>query len=299
MLDIVRLRILAAIATHGSVTAAAKALHYSQPSVSHHLARLEAETGARLVQRVGRGIRLTPEGTLLARRAAEIVGRVDAADAELAAMVGLRVGRVRVAAFQSALSVLVPPAAAALRQQHPNIDLRLVDAHPSVAREWLREGEVDVAIVFRYDDVVPDDGLRYVHLTEDPMYLLSLRSPETLADHRDSAWIAGCENCRAELVQMCQSAGFAPHIACTSDDIIVDQALVAAGLGVTTMPGLALRSYQAAGVLASELTGHRRQVHIVTYGEPPDPPATAAFIVALRTTAATAPSPVLDNGGLD
>src|SRR6266516_4490261 len=87
MLDIVRLRILAAIAAHGSVTKAAHHLNYSQPAVSHHLARLEAETGARLVQRIGRGIRLTPEGQHLAHRATEIVGRVDTAAAELAAMV--------------------------------------------------------------------------------------------------------------------------------------------------------------------------------------------------------------------
>ena len=91
MLDLVRLRVLAAVAAHGSVTAAAEALHYTQPTVSHHLARLEAATGAKLVQRVGRGIRLTPEGEVLARRAAEIVGRVDAADAELASLVGLPV----------------------------------------------------------------------------------------------------------------------------------------------------------------------------------------------------------------
>ena len=70
MLDLVRLRVLAAVAAHGSVTAAAEALHYTQPTVSHHLARLEAATGAKLVQRVGRGIRLTPEGEVLARRAA-------------------------------------------------------------------------------------------------------------------------------------------------------------------------------------------------------------------------------------
>ena len=89
------LRVLAAIAAQGSVTKAAKQLNYSQPAVSHHLARLEAETGARLVQRVGRGIRLTPEGEHLARRATEIVGRVDTAAAELSAMVGLRTGRVR------------------------------------------------------------------------------------------------------------------------------------------------------------------------------------------------------------
>src|ERR671919_2064994 len=118
MLDILRLRVLAAIAAHGSITKAAKQLNYSQPAVSHHLARLEAETGARLVQRIGRGIRLTPEGEHLARRAAEIVGRVDATAAELSAMVGLRTGRVRVAGFQSALSTLVADPAASLRPHH-------------------------------------------------------------------------------------------------------------------------------------------------------------------------------------
>src|ERR671919_460354 len=81
MLDVTRLRVIDAVARHGSVTAAAKELHYSQPSVSHHLARLEAETGAQLLRRVGRGIRLTPAGQLLADRAAEIIGRIDAAGA--------------------------------------------------------------------------------------------------------------------------------------------------------------------------------------------------------------------------
>jgi len=88
MLDVTRLRVIDAVARHGSVTAAAKELHYSQPSVSHHLARLEAETGAQLVQRVGRGIRLTEAGRLLADRAAEIIGRIEAADAELTATPG-------------------------------------------------------------------------------------------------------------------------------------------------------------------------------------------------------------------
>src|SRR5206468_325822 len=98
---------------------AAKELHYSQPSVSHHLARLEAETGAQLMQRVGRGIRLTQAGQLLAARAAEIIGRVDAADAELSAHVGLSAGRVRLAGFSSAIGALVPRAVAALSREHP------------------------------------------------------------------------------------------------------------------------------------------------------------------------------------
>ena len=281
MLDIVRLRVLAAIAASGSVTKAARNLSYSQPAVSHHLARLEAETGARLVQRVGRGIRLTPEGEHLARRAAEIVGRVDTAAAELSAMVGLRTGRVRVAGFQSALAALVPHAAATLRRDHPGIELHLADAHPLVALDMLRAGQVDAALIFRYDDTTPDD-IRATHLFDDPMYLLSLEPGQTLAGHRDSAWIAGCEHCRREFVDACENAGFTPHIAYTSDDVIVEQALVAAGMGVTTMPGLALRTHRAPGIEATALRDFRRRVYLATYGDPPDPPATTAFIAALH-----------------
>src|SRR5919198_1726324 len=114
MLDVTRLRVLDAVARHGSVTAAARELNYSQPSVSHHLARLEVETGAQLLQRAGRGIRLTQAGQLLADRAAEIIGRIDAADAELSAHVGLTAGRVRLASFSSAIGSLISRAAAAL-----------------------------------------------------------------------------------------------------------------------------------------------------------------------------------------
>jgi DNA-binding transcriptional LysR family regulator len=281
MLDIVRLRILAAIAAHGSVTKAAKHLKYSQPAVSHHLARLEAETGARLVQRIGRGIRLTPEGEHLARRAAEIVGRVDTAAAELSAMVGLRTGRVRVAGFQSALAALIPHAAATLRRDHPGIDLHLADAHPQVALNLLRDGQVDAAVIFRYDDTTPDD-VRATHLFDDPMHLLSLQPGQTLRDHRNSAWIAGCENCRREFIDACERAGFTPHVVYTSDDVIVEQALVAAGMGVTTMPGLSLRTHRAPGIEATPLPDFRRRVYLATYGDPPDPPATTAFITALQ-----------------
>jgi DNA-binding transcriptional LysR family regulator len=277
----VRLRILAAVAAHGSVTKAAKHLKYSQPAVSHHLTRLEAETGARLVQRIGRGIRLTPEGEHLARRAAEIVGRVDTAAAELSAMVGLRTGRVRVAGFQSALAALVPHAATTLRRDHPGIELHLADAHPQVAMNLLRDGQVDAALVFRYDDTTPDD-IRTTHLFDDPMYLLSLQPGQMLRDHPDSAWIAGCENCRREFIDACERAGFTPHVVYTSDDVIVQQALVAAGMGVTTMPGLTLRTHRAPGIEATPLPDFRRRVYLATYGDPPDPPATTAFITALH-----------------
>ena len=283
MLDVTRLRVIEALARLGSVTAAAKELHYSQPTVSHHLARLEAETGAQLLQRVGRGIRLTPAGQLLADRAAEILGRVDAAAAELSSHLGLTAGRVRLAGFTSVLSTLVPAAAEILRREHPGLQLSVIDTHPPEALHLLRTGHVDVALIFRYDESPPeDDDIRLVHVLDDPTYLLTTSGSTALADHRASTWIAGCERCRAHLIEDCARAGFAPRIEYTTDDMVLMQALVGAGVGVTTIPGLALRSHRARGITATEIPGSTRRVFAATYGAPPDPPATAALIGGLQ-----------------
>jgi DNA-binding transcriptional LysR family regulator len=288
MLDVTRLRVIDAVARHGSVTSAAKDLHYSQPSVTHHLSRLEAETGAQLLQRVGRGIRLTPAGQLLADRAAEIIGRIDAADAELSAHVGLTAGRVRLAGFSSAIASLVPGAVAALAAAHPGLQISLTDAHPADALELLRSGRIEVAIIFRYEETEAEPaGVRLHHLLDDPLYLLSPGRGRTLAAHREATWIAGCERCRSHLLSLCAGEGFEPRIGYTSDDMVVMQALVSEGLGVATLPGLALRAHRAEGVVATELPGSQRHVYAATYGEPPDPPATAALLSAL-TEAATA-----------
>jgi DNA-binding transcriptional LysR family regulator len=288
MLDVTRLRVIDAVARHGSVTAAARELHYSQPSVTHHLARLEAETGAQLLQRVGRGIRLTPAGRLLADRAAEIVGRIDAAGAELSAHVGLTAGRVRLAGFASAIASLAPPAVAALAGRHPGLQVSLIDAHSHDALELLRTGQVEMAIIFRYDETEAEPpGVRLHHLLDDPLYLLATRRRRKLAALREATWIAGCERCRSHLLALCAEEGFEPRIGYSSDDIVVMQALVAAGLGVTTMPGLALRAHRPEGIVASELPGSQRHVYAATYGEPPDPPATAALLTALAEAAAS------------
>jgi DNA-binding transcriptional LysR family regulator len=292
MLDVTRLRVIDAVARHGSVTAAARELHYSQPSVTHHLTRLEAETGAQLLQRVGRGIRLTPAGQLLADRAAEILGRIDAADAELSAHVGLTAGRVRLAGYASAIGSLLPRAVAALAGRHPGLQISVIDTHPPEAIDLLRSGKVEVAIIFRYDETEAEPvGVRLHHLLDDPLYLLSEDREQTMAALRDATWIAGCDRCRSHLLSLCADEGFEPRIGYTSDDIVVMQALVAAGLGVTTMPGLALRAHRPPGIVASELSGSKRHVYAATYGEPPDPPATAALLTALAEAAASAVAP--------
>jgi DNA-binding transcriptional LysR family regulator len=288
MVTLVQLRVIDAVRRHGSVTAAAKELRYTQPSISHQLSRLEAQLHAQLLQRVGRGIRLTPAGRLLADRAAEIIGRVDSATAELSALVGLNTGRVRLAGFSSVMSSLVPEAATVLAQRHPGLELGLTDTHPEEALQQLRAGHVDVAIIFRYDDTAPeDDSIRLTHLLDDPLYLLTTGGGTTLTDHTETPWIAGCERCRRHLVQMCEHAGFSPYLAYTTDDMVVMQSLVAAGMGVTTIPGLALRAHRHPAITATRLPIPPRRIYAATFGEPPDPPATAALIAALTQAAAT------------
>jgi DNA-binding transcriptional LysR family regulator len=315
MLDVTRLRVLVAVARHGSVTAAAHALNYAQPSVSHHLARLEAETGTKLVQRAGRGIRLTDAGRLLAERAAEVIGRLDAAENELAVYSGLRSGRLRLAAFPSALGTIVPAAAAMLHSQHPTVDLRLSEAEPPDALRMLRAGYVDVALIFRHEPEgeadagaeVPD--LREQVMLTEPVELIVPGSPAALSGERVIApavtevwpadlarfssqrWIAGCDRCREHLLRQCAAAGFTPKIAFTTDDFVAVQALVAAGLGVALLPALALRAARNPGVRAVRLRGTRRCVVAVRYGEPPDPPATALLLEVLRACATEAPAP--------
>src|SRR5260370_31124414 len=196
MLDATRPRVPVAIARHGSVTAAAQALNYAHPSISHHMARLESETGAKLMERAGRGVRLTDAGRLLAGRAEEILGRLDAAEAELAAHVGLKQEKVRLAVFGPALGTRDAAAAAALRAERAIADLSLVQAEPADALRMLRVGEVDVAVVFRYlpdgdqhdssaglvgvADPLGGEDLRYQHVLDEPVYLITPpRQPAT------------------------------------------------------------------------------------------------------------------------
>ena len=309
MLDVTRLRVLVAVARHGSVTAAAHALNYAQPSVSHHLARLEAETGTKLIQRAGRGIRLTDAGRLLAERAAEVIGRLDAAENELAVYSGLRAGRLRLAAFPSALSTLVPAAAAMLHDKHPSVDLRLTEAEPPEALRMLRAGYVDVALIFRHEPETPDtepapgdSDLREQVLLTEPVHVIAPADgpadgesapaatitemwPADLARFSGQRWIAGCDRCREHLLKQCAAAGFSPRIAFTTDDFVAVQALVTAGLGLALLPGLCLRAARNPGIRAVRLRGTRRSVVAVRYGEPPDAPATALLLEVLKSVA--------------
>lgn len=291
MIDLRRLEALVALHRTGTVSAAADELHYGQPTVSHHLRRLEAETGSVLLQRVGRGVRLTAEGEQLARRGAEILALLRRAETELVAATSLQTGTVRVAAFPSGAATLVPDAIALLGGRHPGLRVELTEAEPPEAAGLLQSGACDVALTFSYPDQPEPEGITSTPVLDDPLYLVAdagtgLGPGEIdLARFAGTRWVTGCERCRRELLALCDRAGFAPEIAFASDDYVAVQSLVATGLGVTVLPGLALRAHQHPRVVRRRVPGAVRRIQVSTYGAPPLPPSVAAAVQALADAA--------------
>src|SRR4051812_20214466 len=153
MLDVKQLRVLKAVAEHGSFSAAAEALSYTQPAISQQIATLERSAGTTLVDRTSRGVRLTDAGRALVEHAEAVLSRLAAAEAELAAIAGVRGGRVRLAAFPTAGASLVPPAVALFRERHPEVELSFSEREPEEATQMLRAAELEVGLVFEYQDL--------------------------------------------------------------------------------------------------------------------------------------------------
>src|ERR671938_415233 len=153
MLDVRRMRVLREVAHQGSFSAAAEALNFTQSAVSQHVAALERETGTRLVERGPRGVRLTDAGRALVSHTDAILARIDDAEEELAAIAGLREGRLRLACFQSAGATLVPQAVAAFHERHPQVELGMIEAEPDEAGARLRAGDIDLALVYDFEEI--------------------------------------------------------------------------------------------------------------------------------------------------
>ncbi|MBS1868602.1 MAG: LysR family transcriptional regulator [Actinobacteria bacterium] len=260
-LELRQLRVLIAIARHGSLTSAARALHYSQATVSHHLAALERDVGTRLVERGRDGAALNERGRALVRHAEDVVGRLDAARAEVRQLAGLDAGLLRVGTFSTAGALLLPKAIARFRAARPGVHVTLVEAEPSATGRALLAGELDMAIVYSLPGIGFEEAssLRLAHLLDDPMRLvlpadhpLARREPPQLADLADEGWITGLHGgapCTELLNRVCSLAGFSPRIVLRSDDYAVIRGFVAAGVGVALVPQLGLvRSTEAVAV---------------------------------------------------
>src|ERR1700722_14736587 len=155
MLNLARLQVLCEVVSLGSFSAAAEALSYTQSAVSQSIARLEAETGAPLVVRGRRGIPPTPAGAALVSHAERIFEQVREAEADIAAVMGVRAGRLRVGSFPSGGATLMPPAVARFRRSHPDVVLTLEEGEPETIVPRLRAGELDLALLYEFPGARP------------------------------------------------------------------------------------------------------------------------------------------------
>jgi DNA-binding transcriptional LysR family regulator len=232
MLDVRRLRVLAAVDATGSFSAAAQSLALTQSAVSQHIAALERPVGLPLVERGSRPVQLTDAGFALSRHAAGIFTRLEAAEQELAEIAGRRHGRLRFGCFPTMLATLMPPAFARFRTQHPDVRLIVVDDHLHRLLPRLDAGELDLAIIYDHDalgDVGARDLLR-TPLIEDRFQavlptahpLAQRSSPLHLRELRNESWIGGATNSAWYRIvrHACTQASFTPAAAFASDDYI-------------------------------------------------------------------------------
>jgi DNA-binding transcriptional LysR family regulator len=254
MLDVRRMRVLREVAQRGSFSAAAEALSFTQSAVSQHVAALEREVGMRLLERGRSGPKLTDAGRSLVAHTDAVLCRLDEAERDLAAIAGLEGGELRLASFPSASATLVTEAVAAFVERYPKVAMAVVEAEPEESLPMLAAGDLDIAIVFDYPDFPADTAqadLDLVPLLTESMYValpeahkLSGAESIRIADLAEDAWLCGVgpSSCSDVVKSVCREAGFQPRIAFESDDYNVLQGYVAAGLGVTLLPDLAMHA---------------------------------------------------------
>lgn len=290
-----RVLLFRTVARSGSLSAAARELGTTQSAVSQQLSQLEREAGGPLLVRTARGTTLTEAGTALLARADAVHSALHLAGEELAALSELRAGTVRLAAFPSAAATLVPPAVRSLHDDHAGVEVTLVETEPPEAWTAVLAGDVDVALVFGYDGPPEEDGsLAWVPLGVEATHLVL--PPDAGAPARmtsrwlaEQGWVAGCERCRQHLVASCREAGFEPRLLHESDDYVVVQNLVAHGLGVTVLPGLALTAFRHPEVEVRPATGFgERHVGMVHRPGAEAVPAIRALMERFQSGAADA-----------
>jgi DNA-binding transcriptional LysR family regulator len=303
MLDVKQLRVLKAVAEHGSFSAAADALSYTQPAISQQIAALERSSGTTLVDRTSRGVRLTDAGRALVDHAEAVIARLAAAEAELDAIAGGRSGRVRIATFSTAGASLMPPALALFTERHPEVELHFLEEDPEEAIQLMRAGELEVAVVFEFHDLSPTEydrifsGVELHHLIDDPMYLamprghpLAHKPRVRLQDVSDETWIQEGDPrnpCGRLQKAACRAAGFEPQIGFQSDDYNVVQGLVAAGQGISLLPSLALANMRDDIVVRSlGRSAPMRRICAATLAGRYRSPATEAMLAVLEEVAA-------------
>jgi DNA-binding transcriptional LysR family regulator len=265
--------------------------------VSQAVSTLESEMGVPLIVRDRRGVRPTAAGAALVGHADGILARLDAAEDDLAAIAGVRGGRLRMASFPTAGGTLAPLAIVGFRAAYPDVELSLAEGEPEEIATRMRAGEFDLALLFEFRGVGKrlGAGLRRVELLEDPMQVaLPIGHPLVdkptlrLGDLSGEEWVQTSPSspCARHVVRSCHAAGFEPTVSFVSDDYQTVQGLVAAGVGVALIPQLALSSVRAdIRVRALHPTSPMRTIIAATARGAGLAPAVATMLELLRDVA--------------
>jgi DNA-binding transcriptional LysR family regulator len=294
--EIVWLEVFREVARQGSFTAAAESLRYTQSAVSRQIAALESDTGSALFDRVPRGVLLTDEGRCLLEHAEAVLGRLDTARRDLTALRDVDAGRLRIGAFATAEAELVPRAMATFHERHPNVALSLAEGLTAGLISQLHQGELDVGLL----SVPPGrslgtGGLELTHLLDDPILValprehrLARRRTLRLAELSAEPWIAGWRNPEDTLLGTGLPRGFEPQVHFVVPEWTAKLGLVAAGLGVTLVPGLAAGTARA-DILIKRLhpdDTRARAVYAATPARASQPPAVRRFLGILTDAVA-------------
>ncbi|MEU1013320.1 LysR family transcriptional regulator [Streptomyces sp. NPDC005890] len=296
MLNLERLRTLDALARHGSVSAAAEALHVTTSAVSQQLGKLEREIGQQLLAKNGRGVRLTDAGRLLSEHAARILSQVELAESDLEAHRGQVVGELRLSAFPTAARGLFPAALGALRTEHPGLRVRSSELEPENGIAGVVRGDLDLAVVLDwYNKPMPvPDGLVKAPLLDDPAdvampveHRLADRDEVELTEFAEDEWITWGEGefCHEWLMFTLRSKGVEPIVGHRAGETHTQLGLVAAGLGVCIAPLLGRHPVPEGVVLVPLRQRVRRHVYVVWRADADRRPSIRAAVEALRTAA--------------
>jgi DNA-binding transcriptional LysR family regulator len=306
MLELRRLRLLRELNERGTIAAVADALQFTPSAVSQQLAILEREAGVRLLERAGRGVRLTDPGLVLVDHADALLERAALAEADLAAAAGTVTGRGRIAGFQSVALRLALPAMEVLAREAPRLRCELIEAEPEQALPALALGDVDLVLgdEWQHQPWRLPAGLQRHELFRDPVQLVLPAGHPAARRHRDAvplaelaaeAWTTGHVGMAWEEItqRTCREhGGFDPDIRYRTNDATVSLALVARGLAVTLLPDLVLRGRHAGIALrpiAENPVG--RTIFAVTRAADAARPSTRALVAAVRNAAAALPHP--------
>ncbi|RRO13688.1 LysR family transcriptional regulator [Saccharopolyspora rhizosphaerae] len=292
-----RLKVLQVVAHHGTITAAAAALNYTPSAVSYQLRQLADELGTELISQSGRGVKLTSAARTVLHHAEVLHAQVERAYAELAATTEEPSGSFTLCGFSTAATHLLPPAAAALREQYPQVRVRVIEAEPARCFDLLLSGDADLALVIGTADLPPpaDERFEQQRLVDDPLDLvvpvghpLTKRSRVQLADVADEQWIVGRPGSTYhELVRAaCTSAGFSPNIVHYADEWDTGTALVAHHFGIILVPRLArLHDWPVVRVPLRGEPAPARRIHAATRRGGGEHPVIRTALSTLTTTA--------------